>query len=79
MTLEGRSHPDASKDYSQKKYAFVDTIIAYNLEKVCKVPLEFLDVAACQALQTYVEERIARYPALRWQEPAFGRRDDWPL
>jgi hypothetical protein len=79
MTLEGRSHPDASKDYSQKKYAFVDTIIAYNLEKVCKVPLEFLDVAACQALQTCVEERIARYPALRWQEPAFGRRDDWPL
>lgn len=79
MTLEGRSRPGALKEYNQTRYAAVDTIIAYNVEKVCKSSLKMSDQASCQNLQTYLEGRISRYPAQRWQEPALGRRDDWPM
>jgi hypothetical protein len=57
------------------KYAFVDTILAYNARLSCANSR--IDWNNCTVLETIMQRRN-RYPLRRWNEPSLGRHDDWP-
>jgi len=78
LTLFGKDHEGAKEEYKVKRYGIVDTIIGYNVHTVCKDMDEGNDVD-CKSYADRVKIRRSKFPAELWQEPQFGRRNDWPL
>jgi len=74
---EGTFRTDESLDYSScvsrtkpKRFAYVDTLLLYNLQKICaKRPGD-----ACASLLSSVEKRRALNPLQRWDNINYGRQ-----
>lgn len=78
-TLEGHLRAGSLEKFRYVRYGVVDTIIAYNLIRSCNQESEMEKRKYCTDLLQKVNQRIAIYPGQTWQEPAFGRRNDWPI
>ncbi len=80
--LSGQIHPGTNEAYHLARYAFVDTIIGYNVYLSCRLSDEGDDSMyqkeACDTMKIFIEDRRARYPQSLWHEPEFGRLEDWP-
>jgi len=75
-----RSAPTAS--HKTSRYAYVDTILTYNIRKACTSdPRGFATETrwTCYSLAEAVSKRKAKYPLEVWEQPAYGRHADWPL
>ena len=63
-------------------YAYVDTILMYNLGLVCDKTLEhhpqFPATDECASLADLLNSRRAVNPFKRWDDATYGRLSDWP-
>ena len=64
---------DDDADHDNDGYAFVDTIIAFNIRAAC-ASFAFDE---CGSLMAVAEQRRAAHPASPWSDPPTGRHDDW--
>uniref|UniRef100_A0A7S0AVM8 Uncharacterized protein n=1 Tax=Minutocellus polymorphus TaxID=265543 RepID=A0A7S0AVM8_9STRA len=66
---EGESH-------AYSRYAYVDTVIAYNAELACRDASDGNN--SCRELRRLVAQRRQRFPIQRWEDLEHGRHIDWP-
>lgn len=58
------------------KYAYVDTILAYNAKVVCRASSNA--TSECDQLKVLLDQRRKKYPLRLWSELSFARHKDWP-
>jgi hypothetical protein len=63
-----------SSDFKDSKYAYVDTVLGYNLRKSCPTNIE----QGCAALAEKLRSRRQAYPLQLWDDFYYGRHRDWP-
>jgi hypothetical protein len=56
-------------------YAYVDTLLLYNVKKACNLR----KVSECGSLLETLTTRREKYPLKRWNDTEYGRLADWPL
>lgn len=80
QTLFGSERSATSASHKSTRYAYVDTILAYNVRRGCQaVHLDPSAVSCNNTLFDTVNRRRAKYPLQRWEEPSYGRHVDWPF
>jgi len=57
-------------------YAYVDTMLLYNVQKVCKSSLKL--AAACTEHMAFIQRRRQLHPYQRWDDVEHGRLALWP-
>eukprot|EP00816_Leptocylindrus_hargravesii_P007346 CAMPEP_0196806444 /NCGR_PEP_ID=MMETSP1362-20130617/6343_1 /TAXON_ID=163516 /ORGANISM="Leptocylindrus danicus, Strain CCMP1856" /LENGTH=594 /DNA_ID=CAMNT_0042179925 /DNA_START=46 /DNA_END=1830 /DNA_ORIENTATION=+ len=78
QVMFGHKRSDNLEEYWLSRYAFVDTLLAYNLGVACsRLPAQ--NQTLCDETLEVLEERRSRYPVTLWDEPKYGRHADWPL
>lgn len=77
MTLEGRRKKDMDTSHLYSRFAVADAIILYNVASSCKNSTQE-DHDACLKTFSTVFKRMEKNSFQYWNDPAFGRRDDWP-
>jgi hypothetical protein len=60
---------------NQLKYAFVDTLLVTNVQRVCKDQPH----PDCEAMISKLRQRKGQFPLQRWDDPARGRLKYWPI
>jgi len=60
-----------------KKYAYVDTVLLYNVQQVCLRRLHDTN-ESCQILENHVRARRHRYPFQVWDDIDQARHSNWP-
>jgi hypothetical protein len=86
--LDGAERGDDRTPHKVEKYAYVDTVLAYNLRRVCEESSEPAirssrglggrDKYTCESLKQTIDQRRAKYPLKVWDDPYFGRHSTWP-
>jgi hypothetical protein len=73
---------DNNNEHATTKYAYVDTIIAFNLYLSCNSDVvhdqNSPQAQQCASLQTILDERRAKYPVQTWEDKVHGRLQNWP-
>lgn len=86
--LDGLERSNSCADHKVEKYAYVDTVLAYNLRRACEssrpaiLSTRVLGISGrhtCESLKQTIDLRRAKYPLKVWDDPYFGRQSDWPL
>jgi len=65
---------EADADHATDGYAYVATLVAANVRRVCRLLEE-----GCADLQSTAEAERQKNPLSLWQDPASGRLLDWPV
>jgi hypothetical protein len=66
-------------EHATDGYAYVDTLIAYNVRKACSSSeLSSNAQEQCKTAANTVEARRARFARKVWSDAATGRLDNWP-
>jgi len=75
--LPWATHHQCCRDEAEATtgYAYVDTLVLYNLMKRCEMPNS---PAECDSMMKAVQTRRAQAPMKRWNDTITGRRTDWP-
>lgn len=69
------------------QYAYVDTILSYNAEHLCRrrdlrgasnASSLAQSSPACDIVKIEIRKRRERYPLVLWDQPEFGRHVSWP-
>jgi len=79
--LDGFDYRQSLDDYKLTRYAFVDTVIGYNIHTASRsanITEAMSDESAYADMMRFIEERRTLNPLILWDEKALGRRDDWP-
>ena len=83
LLLDGMERSQSA--HKEDKYAFVDTVVAYNARKMCSATPRHggkqsrqVATSTCGDLLRKLDDRRSRYPVQRWEEPAYGRHTSWP-
>lgn len=75
------STPD-NVEHATTKYAYVDTMVAFNLYLACNLDTMRDDGSAparqCKSMKTQMDARRAQYPVTRWNDSLHGRHATWP-
>jgi hypothetical protein len=76
--LDGSERGDMNSNLDTKdsRYAFVDTLIAYNARVACA--RRTTNSEGCDSLLDRTDERRSKNRLKRWSEPDLGRHNDWP-
>ena len=68
--------------HTTTKYAYVDTIIGFNLFVACNSDVvhdqESPEAQQCASMKSIVEARRAKFPVTTWEDLFHGRHTDWP-
>ena len=77
-TIPNGGDDDTEHEYS--RYAYVDTVVAYNAELACRSATRTIsdDGNKCKDLRKLVAQRRQSFPMQRWDDLEHGRRTDWP-
>jgi hypothetical protein len=67
---------DEHHAYMYSRYAYIDTVIAYNAELACRNTSDGDN--HCRELRRLVAQRRQRFPIQRWEDHEHGRLVDWP-
>ena len=70
----GRS---ASEENKITGYAYVDSIIGYNLKQICNKMQNTSQQSNCATKQLVIDKRRQRYPLKLWDDPDYGRLSEW--
>jgi len=65
-------------DEDDSKYAYVDTVLMYNVQQLCSGGKSEGSSAECQSLANLFQERRQRYPFRLWEDTDRARYADWP-
>lgn len=65
------------REESDKKYAYVDTVLLYNAQQVCSGRFHAAN-ANCQSLEKLFRARRQRHPFSVWEDSNQARHSDWP-
>ena len=70
--------PDGDDGMKQeyRRYAYVDTVVAYNAELACRLASN--EGNGCRDLRRAVAQRRQLFPMQRWDDLEHGRHSDWP-
>ncbi len=63
----------------QTGYAYADTIVLYNVRRICSALPVALVPPECALLTTLLAQRRALNPFATWSDPAYGRLVGWPF
>ena len=71
-----------ANNHATTKFAYVDTIVAFNLYLACDPAVTRDDGSAtsekCKSMSSVMHNRRAKYPVQRWDDVAHGRHSSWP-
>ena len=72
-----RVSEDSSRN-DEAAFAYVDTLILYNVVRSCSSGRTSASKAVCQDLENRYAARAAAHPVQRWDSIVDGRRSSWP-
>jgi len=72
--LWGGQRDGSDPNHQTSAYAYVDTMLLYNLRVACGGD----ENGQCGVLKSTLEARRSKYPAQYWDDVTFGRLVDWP-
>jgi hypothetical protein len=71
--LDGYESPNGNAEHASDSYAYVDTVLAYNTRRVCR--MEGNQTDSCVALVHAIDDRRSRHPVSTWSEAKYGRSE----
>ena len=78
--LDGYQPPNSNDEHKSDAYAYVDTVLAYNVQRVClsdgKHQTTDDDDDACSSLRSAIQNRRISHPVSTWYDGNHGRRDN---
>lgn len=75
--LFGLGYEGADEEFWYARYAFVDTVIGFNLHSACK-NADVTDEHKCELYKSFIDKKREEYPKQLWQESELARHNDWP-
>lgn len=76
QVLWGGDRDGSAEEFKTKAYAYVDTLLLYNLNLGCGDGTE--DCDDCAAVRQILQDRRAMNPATYWDDAVYGRLLSWP-
>jgi hypothetical protein len=74
----GKEGNDVGSDPIVQRYAYVDTLLLYNVQRACNTTTTNATAAECASMESTLQGRRSVYPLQAWYDNENGRVAGWP-